>query len=205
MLPASSPQSNPNVGHRSDQRLVCLAGFMGSGKTTVGILLARQLAWRFEDLDARIEQSAGLNISAIFERRGEAAFREIEREQFEKALGRSAESGEPVVLALGGGTYAQPGIVERLRTFGAVVIWLDCPMNLLLARCATMNNRPLFRDEASFRSLLTERLPFYEQADYRVAGDDDPAVVVARILALPPFAKRLTNLNEELSARRVKP
>jgi shikimate kinase len=178
---------------------------MGSGKTTVGVLLARQLAWRFEDLDARIEQSADLNISAIFERRGEAAFREIEREQFEKALGRVAESGEPLVLALGGGTYAQPGIVERLRAFGAVVIWLDCPVNLLLARCATMNNRPLFRDEASFRSLLAARLPFYEQADYRVAGDDDPAHVVARILALPPFAKRLTNLGEEFSVRRVKP
>ena len=178
---------------------------MGSGKTTVGVLLARQLAWRFEDLDARIEQAAGLNISTIFERRGEAAFREIEREQFEKALGRATESGEAVVLALGGGTYAQPGIVERLREFGAMVIWLDCPVNLLLARCATMNNRPLFRDEASFRSLLEARLPFYEQADYRVAGDDDPAAVVARILALPPFAKRLTNLSEELSARRVKP
>jgi shikimate kinase len=177
---------------------------MGSGKTTVGVLLARQLAWRFEDLDAGIEQSAGLNISRIFERRGEAAFREIEREQLDKTLGRTAESGEPIVLALGGGTYAQPGMVERLRNFGAIVIWLDCPVNLLLARCATMNNRPLFRDEASFRSLLSERLPFYEQADYRVAGDDDPAVVVARILALPPFAKRLTNVNEELSARRVK-
>jgi len=68
-----------------------------------------------------------------------------------------------------------------------------------------MNNRPLFRDEASFRTLLAARLPFYEQADYRVAGDDDPASVVARILALPAFAKRLTNLGEELSARRVKP
>jgi shikimate kinase len=178
---------------------------MGSGKTTVGVLLARQLAWRFEDLDARIEQFAGLNISAIFERRGEAAFREIERQQLEKALGRVAESGEPSVLALGGGTYAQPGIVVRLRAVGAVVIWLDCPMNVLLARCATMNNRPLFRDEASFRTLLDARLPFYEQADYRVAGDDDPADVVARILALPPFAKRLTSLGEELSARRVKP
>lgn len=178
---------------------------MGSGKTTVGVLLARQLAWRFEDLDARIEQSAGLNISAIFERRGEAAFRQIEREQFENALGRVAESGEQIVLALGGGTYAQPGIVERLRAFGAVVIWLDCQVNVLLARCATMNNRPLFRDEATFRNLLAARLPFYEQADYRVAGEDDPAVVVARILALAPFAKRLTNLGEEFSARRVKP
>jgi len=178
---------------------------MGSGKTTVGVLLARQLAWRFEDLDAGIEQSAGLSISKIFELRGEAAFREIEREQLEKTLGRTAESGEAIVLALGGGTYAQPGMVERLREFGAIVIWLDCPVNLLLARCATMNNRPLFRDEASFRSLLSERLPFYEQADYRVGGDDGPAVVVARILALPPFAKRLANLNEEFSARRVKP
>ena len=177
---------------------------MGSGKTTVGILLARQLAWRFEDLDARIEQSAGLKISTIFERRGEAAFRELEREQFEWALGRVGESGEPIVLALGGGTYAQPGIVERLRAFGAVVIWLDCPVNLLLERCAIVNNRPLFRDEDSFRGLLAARLPFYEQADYRVAADDDPARVVERILALAPFAKRLMNLGEELSSRRVK-
>jgi shikimate kinase len=166
---------------------------MGSGKTTVGTLLARQLAWRFEDLDARIEQSTGLSISVIFERRGEAAFREIERDQFEKTLGRVAESGEPIVLALGGGTYAQPGMVERLREFRATVIWLDCPIELLLSRCATMSNRPLFRDEASFRSLLAARLPFYEQADYRVEADDDPIRVVSSILALPPFAKRLTN------------
>jgi shikimate kinase len=202
VLHDSAPQSNPNLGHRSDAPVICLAGFMGSGKTTVGVLLARQLAWRFEDLDARIEQSAGLTISSIFERRGEAAFREIERKQLEKTLGRVGESGEAVVLALGGGTYAQPGIVERLRAFGAVVIWLDCPVDLLLSRCAIMDNRPLFRDEVSFRNLLAARLPFYEQADYRVAGDDDPANVVARILALPPFAKRFTNLGAGLSHKR---
>jgi shikimate kinase len=171
---------------------------MGSGKTTVGVLLARQLAWRFEDLDARIEESANLSIPAIFERRGEATFREIEREQFERAIGRTAESGEPIVLALGGGTYAQPGMIERLRDSGAVVIWLDCPVDLLLARCATVNNRPLFRDEASFRSLLAARLPFYQQADYRVAGDDDPTHVVSKILGLPPFSKHLTKVEEEL-------
>jgi shikimate kinase len=166
--------------------------------------LARQLARRFEDLDARIEQSSGLNISAIFEHRGEATFREIEREQFEKVLGRVAESGESIVLALGGGTYAQPGVVERLRGAGAVVIWLDCPIELLLARCATMNNRPLFRDEASFRDLLAARLPFYQQADYRVAGDDDPVRVVERILALPPFTKRPMTVGDDLSVRRMK-
>jgi len=177
---------------------------MGSGKSTVGVLLARQLAWRFEDLDARIEEFSGLSISEIFERRGEAAFREIEREQFEKAVGRVAESGERIVLALGGGTYAQPGMVERLRDSGAVVIWLDCSIDLLLARCATMNNRPLFRDEASFKDLLAARLPFYRQADYRVAGDADPARVVEQILALPPFAKRPMTVGDDLAVRRMK-
>jgi shikimate kinase len=193
------------VGQRQEIRLVCLAGFMGCGKTTVGTLLARQLAWRFDDLDARIEERAGLSIPAIFERQGESAFRQMEREQLEAALGRVNESSEPLVLALGGGTYAQPGVIEWLRASGAAVIWLDCPVESLLARCATMSNRPLFRDESSFRALLASRLPFYQQADYRVAGDADPARVVEGILALPLFAKRLPSFGDESSARRVKP
>jgi shikimate kinase len=184
-------------------RLVCLTGFMGSGKTTVGILLARQMAWRFEDLDARIEEDAGLSIPAIFERFGEPTFRQIERRRLDVLLAHTAGSREPMVLALGGGTYAQPGIVELLRAAGALVIWLDCPVELLLARCATMTNRPLFRDEPSFRQLLASRLPFYTQADYRVPGGEEPARVVERILALPPFQRRL-HLAEELSPRRGK-
>ncbi|HEX4545103.1 MAG TPA: shikimate kinase, partial [Candidatus Acidoferrum sp.] len=67
--------------------ILCLAGFMGSGKTTIGILLARQLAWRFVDLDDRIEESAGLAIPEIFERLGEPAFRQIEADQLRAALG----------------------------------------------------------------------------------------------------------------------
>src|ERR1700704_2855584 len=82
---------------------------MGSGKTTIGTLLARQLAWRFVDLDDRIEASAGLPIPQIFERLGEPAFRQIEADQLRAALGRAAEMKESTVLALGGGTYAQPG------------------------------------------------------------------------------------------------
>jgi shikimate kinase len=175
---------------------------MGSGKTTVGLQLARQLAWRFEDLDTRIEEYSGLAISAIFERLGEPAFRQIESEQLDAALGRTAESREPAVLALGGGTYAQPGVVERLRASGAMVVWLDCPVELLLGRCLTVNNRPLFRDESSFRALLASRLPFYEQADHRVPGGDEPSRVVERILALPPFAERLPGFTEEFPSRR---
>ncbi len=69
---------SPSAGGPSALRVVCLAGFMGSGKSTVGALLARQLGWRFEDLDARIEEHVGLSIQAIFERLGEPAFRQGE-------------------------------------------------------------------------------------------------------------------------------
>src|ERR1700689_5855863 len=90
-------------------QMLCLAGFMGSGKTTVGTLLARQLAWRFVDLDDRIESAANMRISEIFERLGEPEFRQIEADQLRATLGRVFEQKESIVLALGGGTYAQQG------------------------------------------------------------------------------------------------
>jgi len=164
--------------------ILCLAGFMGSGKTTVGALLARQLAWRFVDLDERIEAAAGLRISEFFERYGEPAFRELEHEQLRTALGRAVELREPIVLALGGGTFAQPINREFLRASGVPVIWLDCPIDLLFARCATMTGRPLFRDETNFRALHAQRLPSYQLADYRVDSSPEPAAVVADILSL---------------------
>jgi shikimate kinase len=162
--------------------ILCLAGFMGSGKTTVGTLLAQHLAWRFVDLDDRIEESAGLTIPEIFERLGEPAFRQLEADQLRAALGRSSEHKESTVLALGGGTYAQPGCPEFLRAAGAPVLWLDSPLEVLLSRCMTMTGRPLFRDEASFRALYVQRLPSYQLADYRVDGSAEPTQVVAEIL-----------------------
>jgi len=156
---------------------------MGSGKTTIGTLLARQLAWRFVDLDDRIEASAGLPIPQIFERLGEPAFRLIEADQLRAALGRATEMKESTVLALGGGTYAQPGCPDFLRAASASVLWLDSPVEVLLARCMTMTGRPLFRDEASFRALHAQRLPSYQLADYRVDSSGDPSRVVAEILS----------------------
>src|SRR6266481_5535202 len=123
---------------------------MGSGKTTIGTLLARQLAWRFVDLDDRIEASAGLPIPQIFERLGELSFRQIEADQ--------------------------------LRAAGVPVLWLDSPIEVLLSRCMTMTGRPLFRDEASFSALYTQRLPSYQLADYRVESSGEPTQVVAEIL-----------------------
>jgi shikimate kinase len=155
---------------------------MGSGKTTVGTLLARQLAWHFVDLDDRIEESAGLRVSQFFERHGEPAFRALEAEQLRAVLGRASETKESVVLALGGGTYAQQGAPEFLRAQGIPVIWLDAAIDCLLARCMTMTGRPLFRDETSFRALHAQRIASYQLADFRVDSSGDPADVVAEIL-----------------------
>jgi shikimate kinase len=164
--------------------LLCLAGFMGSGKTTVGTLLARQLAWRFVDLDDRIEAAANMRISEIFERLGEPAFRQIEADQLRATLGRVFEMKESIVLALGGGTYPQQGAPEFLRAAGVPVVWLDAPIEVLLARCMTMTGRPLFRDESSFRALHAQRLPSYQLADHRVDSSGEPARVVSEILSL---------------------
>ena len=155
---------------------------MGSGKSTVGSRLAKHLGWRFVDLDERIEEVAGITIPEFFERHGEPAFRQLEADQLRMALGRAVERSESTVIALGGGTYAQPGAPEFLRNSGIPVIWLDTPIEVLLSRCMTMTGRPLFRDEPSFRALHAQRLPSYQLADYRVDGSADPAAVVAEIL-----------------------
>jgi shikimate kinase len=162
--------------------VLCFAGFMGSGKSTIGFLLAKQLAWRFVDLDTRIEDAAGLAIPAFFERFGEAAFRQLEAAELRTVLGRATEMEESTVVALGGGTYAQPGAPEFLRAAGVPVIWLDSPIEVLLSRCMTMTGRPLFRDEASFRTLYSQRIASYQLADYRVDASGEPAVVVGEIL-----------------------
>ncbi len=199
-----SPIKTPASGPVTEVRVVCLTGFMGSGKSTVGRLLAAQLAWRFADLDAEIEQESGLSISQIFAKRGETVFREIEHRCLARILGMASERETRMVLALGGGTFAQARNAALIRDLGsapvtpsrsageasataAVVIWLDCPINDLLQRCVLMGDRPLFRDEASFRKLYEQRLPFYQQADYRVESRGEPMRVVEQILALGIF------------------
>lgn len=162
--------------------LICLAGFMGTGKSTVGARLAKQLGWHFVDLDEKIEQVAGITIPQFFERYGEPAFRQLEADQLRAAIGRAMEFKEATVVALGGGTYAQPGAPEYLRNAGVPVIWLDAPMEVLLSRCTTMTGRPMFRDEASFRALHAQRLASYQLADFRVDSSGDASVVVAEIL-----------------------
>jgi len=186
LLESHNPLSTA-PGPSARPRLACLVGFMGSGKTTVGRLLAAQLAWHFLDLDQQIEEQAGLTVSEIFSRRGEPAFRDLEHECLVRSVGWASERGVPVVFALGGGTFVQPRNVTVLRDAGATVLWLDCSVEELLKRCVMMADRPLFRDEASFRKLYEDRRPFYEQADHRIESAADSREAVECILKLRLF------------------
>jgi len=171
------------------RKLVCLTGFMGSGKSTTGRLLAGQLGWAHVDLDRRITEASGCTIPEIFARAGEAEFRRMETEQLARIIAETDQTAKPRVISLGGGTIAQPQNLALLREHGAILIWLHCPIEELLRRCAQITDRPLFRDEASFRRLYEERLPTYGMADHRVESDADPWRVVEQILALGIFPK----------------
>lgn len=169
--------------------LVCLTGFMGTGKSTVARLLARQVGWQHVDLDKRIVEATGQTIPNIFSRLGEPEFRRIEHSQLARILGEAAEQQKPRIVSLGGGTTAQQQNVTLLRQSSVALIWLHCPISDLLKRAAHITDRPLFRDEASFRKLYEERLPSYELADYRVETNTEPLRVVEQILALGIFPK----------------
>ena len=169
--------------------LVCLIGFMGSGKSTVARLLGRQIGWQHVDLDKRIVDTTEQSIPEIFAKLGEPEFRKIEHEQLLRIIGEAAEQQKPRVISLGGGTTAQPQNLALLRQAGAVLVWLQCPVDELLRRIAHIQDRPLFRDEVSFRNLYEERLPSYEIADYHVQSDLEPLRVVEQIVALGIFPK----------------
>jgi len=165
------------------RRQIYLVGFMGSGKSSVGALLAGRLHWPFIDLDTTIEAGQGLNIRQIFENAGEPFFREIER----AALAEASKT-EPAVIALGGGTFAQRANLDFIQETGGRTVWLDCPADELRRRCAGITTRPLFRDAESFAQLLAERLPYYQRAEYRVStAVREPLEVAEQILELEIF------------------
>ena len=169
------------IRHRRKQ--IYLLGFMGSGKSTVGELVSKELGWPFIDLDAVIEAGQGVSIREIFERSGEAFFRQLEHAALTEVL-----KSEPVVIALGGGTFANETNVELIRATGGATVWLDCPVEILRERCSGILTRPLFRDPDSLQRLLELRLPFYRMAEFRVpTGGRSAQEVTEQILRLGAF------------------
>src|SRR5580698_10534123 len=132
-----------------------LVGFMGSGKSAVGRLLAHELGWHFADIDEDIELMQGVSIAEIFDTRGEGVFREIEQEALRKRV-REVECGKPMVMALGGGSFVDPANRKLLHERG-VTIWLDCPFPRINARLDGQTHRPLARDPEQSQQLYDDR------------------------------------------------
>jgi shikimate kinase len=165
---------------------IYLVGFMASGKTTVGELLADELGWSFADVDQDIEAAQSASIAEIFDTRGEDEFRRIEQEAVRKRV-HEVQYGKPMVIALGGGAFSQEAS-QALLTEHGVPIWLDCSYARVCDRLAGTSDRPLARDPEKFKQLYEDRRAHYSKADYRVEVDtDDPAAIVAAILKLPIF------------------
>lgn len=149
---------------------VVLIGFMGSGKTTVGHLLARQLGLAFVDMDHVIVQEAGHSIPRIFELEGESGFR-----RRESAVLAALEDAPRSVISTGGGVVTVPGNLPKLQALG-FVIWLNPPEPVLFARISRNQDRPLLRTPDPRRTvheLLQLRRPLYAAAAHLDADVSD--------------------------------
>lgn len=147
---------------------IVLIGFMGTGKTSIGRLLATRLGCAFHDLDKKIEEQHGMSIPAMFAQHGEPYFRAREKEAVRDAAGRTN-----LVIATGGGTVKDPENIALLRQNG-VLVALTADVDTILQRTAARGARPVLdRADAGDRRvavmrLLEERRTLYEEADITV-------------------------------------
>lgn len=161
-----------------------LIGMMGSGKTTVGRLLAKELGYQFFDTDAVIEQSQNKSINEIFAEAGEAAFRDLETEVLSQLSSRVR-----LAIATGGGIVLKRKNWSYLRH--GLVVWLDAPVELLNDRLQNDATRPLLRESdlsTKLPTLLEQRRSLYAQADLRITlqPGETPEQIAARVIAEIP-------------------
>ncbi len=176
---------------------ILLVGFMASGKSAVGREVAQLLGWRFVDLDDEIRRETGQEIPAIFERSGEAGFREIEARAARRFLLR-----DRTVLAPGGGWAAQPGHMEELAA-DTLSVWLKVTAETAVARDrAQEGERPLLnvaRPVERARRLLARRESYYRLArltldaeEYSVSALASRIARLARQAVEPPTSSPAT-------------
>lgn len=149
-------------------RNIALIGFMGSGKSSIGRLVAEMLGFQFVDTDALIETRAGRSITDIFAQQGEAAFRELEA-----SVVRDLEGVNHTVIATGGGLPTQPGNVDALKQRALVVCLWSSPERLY-ERVRHQSHRPLLQVPdplGRIRELLEQRTPCYQQADVMIGTE----------------------------------
>lgn len=166
---------------------VFLIGFMGAGKSTIGPPLAARLGLPFLDLDHLIEEKEGRSIPQIFKEDGEPYF----RAQEEAVLKQQSGS---FLLSLGGGAFITPGVRAYIKETG-VSLFLDLPVDLLYARVAGDENRPLAKDRDQFTALYNSRLPIYREAEVIWKNDALTAITPEEVVfqcesALTPVITR---------------
>ena len=147
---------------------IVLIGFMGTGKTSTGRLLASRLGCTFVDTDQKVEEAAGMTVSEIFARHGEAHFRALEAE-----VVRRVARARQTVISTGGGVVLNPANMRALRERGAIVA-LTASVDTILERTARRHARPLLEQDdrrQAVEALLNERRDLYRQADFMVSTD----------------------------------
>jgi shikimate kinase len=147
---------------------IALIGFMGTGKTSVGRIVAEQLHFDYLDTDELIQTATGKTISEIFKTDGEKKFRELE----EKIVGEISARTK-TVISTGGGLPVNPKNLASLKTHALVVSLWSSPEKIW-ERVRHQSHRPLLHDEnpqAKIRELLAARAPFYKQADVLLNTD----------------------------------
>ena len=150
---------------------IALVGMMGSGKSSVGRRLAGRLGLPFVDADDAIEHAAGMTIPEIFERYGEAGFRDGER----RVITRLMEEGQQVI-ATGGGAFMNDETRALILEKG-IAIWLDADIDILVERVARRDHRPLLKGKDPRKVLLELaeiRNPVYAQAPLHIRSGDGP-------------------------------
>ena len=141
---------------------IYLVGFMAAGKTTVAKALAKRLDWQAVDIDELIESRERQPVAEIFAAQGEAYFRAVERQVLVEQL-----APRHLVVATGGGTFVD--VQNRAAINGdGVSVWLDVPLERLIARVPADGRRPLAADRAGFERLYHLRRAAYEQAHVRL-------------------------------------
>jgi shikimate kinase len=156
---------------------IYLVGFMAAGKTTVARSLAERLGWRAEDIDELIEARERRTVADIFARSGEPYFRTLERDILRLLLPL-----RHVVVATGGGTFMDPDNRVAINMDG-VSVWLDVPLDELVARLPADGRRPLAADRAQMERLYAIRQAAYANAQIRIdARGAHPEAVAERIL-----------------------
>lgn len=160
-------------------RHVVLIGFMGSGKSTVGPLLARRIGVPFVDLDRYIVRQAGRTIPEIFAVEGESGFRERESKALREILAQP-----PHVVAAGGGVVERVENREMLQAH-ARCVWLRVPLEVILERVGNDPNRPLLQNDPGFvrtRQLYAAREPLYAEAELHIDATRSPEETVETIV-----------------------